>query len=238
MIRPLRLHNRQRCLQGKVQDGLRRQLDLLALGRRLYAPTQTSAGGCADRSSLASAGNRTDDGSDSGACPDLRGRVFAPRRTLTPILIGLQTVVFASSRNAVQLQSHHGLTRELPGALHLYQMTFNVVAWGDRHLTVHGQRRIQRGTEGLALLAGFGIDAIDQPYRQSCPRWNRNFPRRRWRGRSGRYRGYRRSRRHGGYGSWSAIVVRRRRRIAHARLAPTRLRRRRGLGSLHRGWGR
>src|ERR1700730_8224099 len=101
MIRTLGLHDRQGRLQGKVQDGFRGQLDLLTLGRRLHAPTQASAGSRANRSSLASASNGANDGSDAGAGADLRRCVLAPRRTLPPVLIRLQAVVFASSRNAI-----------------------------------------------------------------------------------------------------------------------------------------
>jgi len=64
MTRTLRLDYRQRSLQRKVQDGLRRQLDLLTLGGRLYAATQAAAGCCANRSPFPAASDGADDGSN------------------------------------------------------------------------------------------------------------------------------------------------------------------------------
>src|ERR1700690_181076 len=78
-IRTLGLDHGQRSLQGKVQDSLRGQLDLLTLGRGLHAATQASAGGRADGSTFASASDRADDGSNAGSGADFRGCVLAAR---------------------------------------------------------------------------------------------------------------------------------------------------------------
>ena len=80
---------------------------MLALGGRLNAATQTAACRCADRGPLAAAGDGADDGSNARSRAYLRGCILAARRALPPVLIGLQAVVFASRRDAIQLQSHH-----------------------------------------------------------------------------------------------------------------------------------
>jgi len=66
------------------------------------------------------------------------------------------------------LQRYHRLAGKFARALDLNEMTFNVITGWDDHVTINRQRSIQRGMEGLALLTGFGVDGIDQPYRQRC----------------------------------------------------------------------
>jgi len=54
-------------------------------------------------------------------------------------------------------------------------MAFNVVACGIANSALHGEWRIQRGTESLSLLTGFGVNAVDQPHCQRRPRRDRDF---------------------------------------------------------------
>src|SRR6202023_495895 len=94
-------------LQRKRQYGLRRQFDLLSLGRRLHAATEASARGCANSSPLAPASNSADDGADNRSCAHFFRSVLGSRGALTPVLGRGDRVVFASDLNPVQLQSQH-----------------------------------------------------------------------------------------------------------------------------------
>src|SRR5262249_33475879 len=80
-------------LQGEVQHGFRRQLDLLTFRRGLHATTKPAPGRGPDGSTLAAAGNCADDCADTSAGSNFLGRVLASRRALAAILVGLDVVI-------------------------------------------------------------------------------------------------------------------------------------------------
>jgi len=83
-------------LQGKVQDALRGQLDLLPVSCRLHPTAKSAAGSRADTSALTAAGDAADDRANCRARTDFLSRVLSARGALTAILIGLNVVVLAS----------------------------------------------------------------------------------------------------------------------------------------------
>jgi len=135
---------------------------------------------------LPAASDGADDGSNARPAPTFAA-VFLPRDEPCRRTIGLQAVVFAAGRNADPTAKPPQIGREFPGALHLHQMAFNVVACGKLQLRPHGEWRIQRGTESLSLLTVSESMLSNQPHCQRRPRRDRDFLRRR-EARSCRYR--------------------------------------------------
>ena len=66
-------------LQGKVQDGFRSQLDLLALGCGLYAAAKSTACRSSYARSFTATGDSADDGADCSSGSYFRRGVFAAR---------------------------------------------------------------------------------------------------------------------------------------------------------------
>jgi len=116
---------------------------------------QAAAGHSSDSGSLAATGEGADDGSNSSAASDLLGCILASRAALLLVLIGLNVVNIPSRRNAIQLKYQQRLSSELAGALHGYDMAFDVVAGRYGRGTVHGKGRVQCGMKGLTLARSF-----------------------------------------------------------------------------------
>src|SRR3984957_18307913 len=72
-----RLHHRDRLLQGKIQHSFRRQFDLLAFAGRLHRATSTGSRRSADRRTLASARDRSNNAAQDGAAPNLLGGILS-----------------------------------------------------------------------------------------------------------------------------------------------------------------
>ena len=131
---------RHRTLQREIQHRFRRQLDLLTLRGCLNTAAQPAAGCCTDSSSLTAASDRADDGSDTGSGAYFLSRILATRRALTSVLIGLHVVVLIPNLNPVELQRQHGLAREFAGALHIHDVSFNIIARRDSNIALYCQR--------------------------------------------------------------------------------------------------
>src|SRR5215470_5893414 len=116
-IRALRRNDRQRVLQRKVQDSFGGQLDLLALGCRLNATTETSTSRCADSCAFTASGKAANDGADSCTSADLLGSVLASGTALTLVLVSRHRVGLAIHGDSIELQHEQRLACKLTGAL-------------------------------------------------------------------------------------------------------------------------
>src|ERR1022692_960509 len=131
-LRVRRLHHRDGSLQGKVQYGFRGQLDLLALAGGLRSATHAGARCGTDGSALTATRDRANDAANDRPSAYLFGCVLAARTAFFPVLVGLQVVALAVCRDAVELQHHYGLSRELARALDFDNVPCDVGAGWDR----------------------------------------------------------------------------------------------------------
>src|SRR5580704_1024762 len=168
-IRTGNLHHRDRRLQGEVQHGFRRKLDLLALGRRLNAASNSGTRRRTDRRALAAARDRTNDASKNSSAAHLLRRVLATRLSVFPILIGLQAVGLASGRKTVQLQYDYRLSRKLAGTLHLDKVAREFNARWHRLFPIRTERSIQRRVKRVSSLVLLAVNRIDKTNRQLRP---------------------------------------------------------------------
>lgn len=181
--------------EGEVQHGFARQLDLLTFRGRLHAAAEAATRCRSDSSSLAATRDSADDGTDNGSSANFLGRVFGAAAAFALVLIGLQVVGLPSDGNSIKLKNQQRLSSKFARTLDANHMTFHLVAGRNRNFALCGERRVERGFEGLALLRGLGIDRIDQANRNRCPGGYRQLFRRRGRGwRCNRRRGRSRSR--------------------------------------------
>jgi len=125
------------------------------MGNRLRPSAQTAASYSSNGGSFAATGEGANDGSNASSASDLLGRILASRAALLLVLIGLNVVNIPSRRNAIQLKYQQGLSSKLAGALHGYDMAFDVVAGRYGRGTVYCKRRVQRGMKGLTLGRSF-----------------------------------------------------------------------------------
>src|SRR5215467_9575733 len=90
-----RRYHGDRALQREVQHGLRCQLNLLTLGRCLYAASQSATSRCADSSPLTAARDRTDDRADARAGANFLRRILAAGGSAALVLVSLDAVGLA-----------------------------------------------------------------------------------------------------------------------------------------------
>src|ERR1700680_647649 len=125
-----RLDHRHRRLKGKVQDRLRRQFDLLALGCGLHTAAHASASRGANRRALAASGDGADNASNDRAAANFLRGVLAPRTALFFVLVSLNVVSPAAHCDAIELQDQYRLSGKLACALEVNDVTSHVAARG------------------------------------------------------------------------------------------------------------
>src|SRR5580698_2239928 len=122
-----------------------------SLGASAYAAAGYSSDGCSFAAPCEGANNR----SESRATPDFLGCVLAARAALLGVLIGLNVVGISRRDDTIELKYEQGLSGELASAMHIQDMAFDAVARWNGCGAVHGQRRVERGMEGLSLRGSF-----------------------------------------------------------------------------------
>src|SRR6202011_5236405 len=156
-------------LKGKIQDRLRRQFDLLALGCGLHTAAHASPScGTNGRAFAASSDGADNASNDRAAANFLRG-VLAPRTALFFVLVSLNVVSPAAHCDAIELQDQYRLSGKLACALEVNDVTSHVAARGYGFFSVDAQGRVQSGVEGVTEPVLFSVDGIDQADGQLRP---------------------------------------------------------------------
>src|SRR5947209_9839388 len=165
----LRRFDRPRLLDAKLEQGFTGHPHLLAMSEDLDSRACARANARADRSALAAAGNRADDGAKGRAAAHLLGSVSAARLPGHIIITGDNRMQFLVDQDIGQFELQLRLPRDMAGLLGLCQAAVDVGAlWRDDGIS-YREGLFQTGAEFNSDVVLLRVHGINHAHEYSRP---------------------------------------------------------------------